>query len=127
MKRFSLQEYLANPSQKIVTRDGKQVRILCTDAKGDYPIVGLIHYHYGDEREIPENYTENGSCYIDNDESSNDLFFAPKQGEGWVNIYKMPDTYELETSIIFNTKEEAEFHSVDNPNYIAITKITWEE
>ena len=65
MKRFSLQEYLANPSQKVVTRDGKPVRILCTDAKGDYPIVGLIHYTYGDEREVPESYTENGSYDIE--------------------------------------------------------------
>ena len=46
---------------------------------------------------------------------------------GWVNIYKIPDTDELETSIIFNTKKEAEFHSIDNPNYVATTKIEWEE
>ena len=125
MKRFSLQEYLANPSQKVVTRDGKPVRILCTDAKGDYPIVGLIYYH--DEREVPENYTENGSCYIDNDESSSDLFFDVKKGEGWVNIYKIADTYEREASIIFSTKEEAEFYRGDNPKYVATIKITWEE
>lgn len=123
MKRFSLQEYLANPLQKIVTRDGKPVRILCTDAKGDYPIVGLIYYH--DEREVPENYTENGSCYIDNDESSSDLFFAPKQGEGWVNVYKIADTDEFEASFIFRTKEEAEFYRGDNPKYVAIIKIEW--
>ena len=89
MKRFSLQEYLANPSQKVVTRDGKPVRILCTDAKGDYPIVGLIHYTYGDEREVPESYTENGSYDITNEENQRDLFFAPvkksKKGHGgWI-------------------------------------------
>ena len=33
MKPFNLQEYLANPSRKVVTRDGRQVRIICTDAK----------------------------------------------------------------------------------------------
>lgn len=125
MKRFSLKEYIANPSQNVVTRDGKPVRILCTDAKGDYPIVGLIYYH--DEREVPENYTENGSCYIDNDESSSDLFFAPKKGEGWVNVYKIADTDQLEASCIFRTKEEAEFYRGDNQKYVATTKITWEE
>ena len=46
---------------------------------------------------------------------------------GWVNIYKIPDTDELETSIIFSTKEEAEFYREDNPNYVTTTKITWEE
>ena len=46
---------------------------------------------------------------------------------GWVNIYKIPDTDELETSIIFSTKEEAKFYRGDNPNYVTTTKITWEE
>ena len=34
MKQFNLMEYLANPSRKIVTRDGRNVRIICTDKKG---------------------------------------------------------------------------------------------
>lgn len=37
----------------------------------------------------------------------------------------MPDTDQLEASCIFSTKEKAEFYSVDNPNYIATTKIEW--
>ena len=42
MKQFSLKEYLANPSRKVVTRDGKNVRILCTDRKLDSKeVVGL--------------------------------------------------------------------------------------
>ena len=44
-----------------------------------------------------------------------------------MNVYKIADTDELEASIIFSTKEDAEFHSIDNPNYVATTKITWEE
>lgn len=31
-QKFDLEEYLADPSRKVVTRDGKQVRIICTDA-----------------------------------------------------------------------------------------------
>lgn len=31
MKEFSLEEYLAHPKRKIVTRDGRKVRIVCTD------------------------------------------------------------------------------------------------
>ena len=123
MKRFSLQEYLANPSQKVVTRDGKPVRILCTDAKGDYPIVGLIYYPHGDEREVPENYTENGSCYIDNDESSSDLFFEPIKKEGWVNIYK--DNINRAVGAVYTNKEEAEKNRT--ACHVATIKITWEE
>ena len=43
MKPFSLDEYLKNPSKKVVTKEGKTVkRILCTDARGNYPVVALI-------------------------------------------------------------------------------------
>ena len=45
MKQFNLDEYLKNPSRKVVTRDGKNVRIVCTDKKGnDYPVVALIEW-----------------------------------------------------------------------------------
>ena len=43
MKQFSLEEYLKNPNQKVVTRDGHPVRIICTDHDNiSYPIVGAI-------------------------------------------------------------------------------------
>ena len=123
MKKFNLNEYLANPSQKVVTRDGKPVRILCTDAKGDYPIVGLIYYPHGDEREVPENYTENGSCYIDNDECSSDLFFEPIKKEGWINIYK--GNIDRAVGAVYTNKEEAEKNRT--ACHVATIKITWEE
>ena len=31
MKPFNLEEYLANPHKRIVTRDGRAVKIYCTD------------------------------------------------------------------------------------------------
>ena len=123
MKRFSLQEYLANPSQNVVTRDGKPVRILCTDAKGDYPIVGLIYYTYGDEREVPESYTESGSYDISNDENQRDLFFAHEKKEGWVNIYK--GNIDRAVGAVYTNKEEAEKNRTTC--HVATIKIEWEE
>lgn len=42
MKQFNLDEYLKNPNRKIVTRDGRAVRIICIDKKSDaWPIVAL--------------------------------------------------------------------------------------
>lgn len=122
MKRFSLQEYLANPSRKIVTRDGKPVRILCTDAKGDYPVIGLVYYPNGDERESPESYTENGR-YDFADEGSRDLFFSPEKREGWVNIYK--DNIDRTVGAVYTNKEEAEKNRTTC--HVATIKITWEE
>ena len=44
---FNLEEYTKNPNRKIVTRDGRAVtKILCTDAKGPFPIVALVENPY---------------------------------------------------------------------------------
>ena len=34
MKQFNLEEYLKDPNKKVVTRDGRNARIVCTDRKG---------------------------------------------------------------------------------------------
>ena len=125
MKPFNLNEYLADNSRKVVTRDGKaKARIICTDAKSEYPIIALLSY--SEQSEGCETYTADGRFSIDG-ESNSDLFFEPEKREGWVNVYKIADTDQLEASCIFSTKEEAEFYRGDNPKYVATTKITWEE
>lgn len=42
MKQFNLKDYLANPERKVVDHMGREVRIICTDRKGVYPVVALI-------------------------------------------------------------------------------------
>ena len=121
MKQFNLNEYLANSSRKVVTRSERSVRILCTDAKGDCPIFGLALGVDGSE--FPIMCSAIGESEFEED----DLFFDSVTNEGWVNIYKMPDTDQLEASCIFSTKEEAEIYRGDNSNYVTTTKITWEE
>ena len=40
MKPFNLEEHLKNPERKVVTRDGREVRIICTDFNNNtYPII----------------------------------------------------------------------------------------
>lgn len=121
MKQFNLQEFLANQSRKVVTRSGRSVRVVCTDAKGDCPVFGLALGVDGSE--FPIMCSAIGESEFEED----DLFFDSVTNEGWVNIYKMPDTDGFEASCIFKTKEDAEFYRGDNPNYIATTKIEWEE
>lgn len=123
MKQFNLKEYLANPSQKVVTRDGRSARVICTDANCDNPIIALVTAF--DNSEVIYSYTKDG--FINNfGECNLDLFFDTKR-DGFVNIYRIADTDELEASCIFSTKEEAEFYRGGNPNYVTTTKINWEE
>ena len=68
MKQFSLEEYLKNPSRKVVTKDGKSVRIICTDAKGICPVVGLVAY---ENYELAFNVMKDGRI-----DGVLDLFFA---------------------------------------------------
>ena len=126
MEQFNLEKYLANPSRKVVTRDGKNVRILCTDAMGDYPLVALVEVLDG-TAERADSFTSKGSYYI-GEISNNDLFFTPKKHEGWVNIYKSNYCgYEL--SQVYQRKEDAESEKYinDSDAYITTTKIEWEE
>ena len=73
MKQFSLDEYLKNPSKQVVTREGKNVRIVCTDRrKMEYPIVALIENEYIEDICW---YSKDGRLFP-NDLSFYDLFFA---------------------------------------------------
>ena len=127
MKPFSLEEYRKNPSRKIVTGDGRKVRrILCTDAKGNYPIVALVERYSGTADDAAA-YTKDGK-YLPNIETCHDLFFAEEKYAGWVLIFKSPngDTY-LGNSGIYRTKEEAEEVGKNWGGYIASIKIEWEK
>ena len=127
MKEFNLNEYLKNPSKKLVTRGGRKVRIICTDRKDvDYPIVVLISNEFGNG-ESTLYYTEEGKFYTDST-SSLDLFFAPKKREGWVNVFKGADGNTcVGDSRIFESKEDAEKEGKAWETYIGTTKIEWEE
>lgn len=87
MKQFNLEEYLANPSRRVVTRDGDNVRIICTDARGDYPIIALAENPY-EVRDIIHSYTKEGYFYVSENPCPFDLSFAPEKKKGWVNIYR---------------------------------------
>ena len=44
MKPFNLKTYLENPSREVVMIGDNSipVRIICTDVKGEYPIIALV-------------------------------------------------------------------------------------
>ena len=121
MKQFDLDEYLANPSKKVVTRDGHSVRIRCTDKKGTiYPVVGLVDIG---TREITLHYTRKGENWSSK-ESDEDIFFAPEKHEGWINIYRNGNYFARDANI-WPTEEDAKRNAVSDH---AITiKIEWEE
>ena len=124
MKKFNLTEYLKDPSKKVVTRDGREVRIICTDAKGDEPIIALVYNNIREEENV-YTYNRDGYFYGDND-SCLDLFFALVKREGWINLYKDEGITYL-PGIIHDSEEDAKKAIKDDPDFITTIKIEWEE
>ena len=126
MEQFDLQEYLKNPTRPIVTRDGRSVRIICTDRISDYPVVALVIY---EDSEYLISYTKDGEVYTTL-EDDYDLFFAPEtktKRVGWMNVCKYGDSkhFSLAGGVIHPTREQA---LTESPDYVVDTiQIRWEE
>lgn len=128
MEQFTLEKYLADPTRKVVTRDGRDVRIICTNRKsanGNFPVVALVSH---DNAEIVLNYTRNGErlCDVDN---LFELFFAPQKQSRWVYLYEIHfkdgDT-KVYTSSAYINKEIA-IANMKKDEGFALTEITWKE
>lgn len=77
MRPFNLDEYLKDPSRKVVTRDRHDARILCTDAiNGSRPIIALVKLSNSAYGERCMYYRKEGKFYTDSYLSNADLFFA---------------------------------------------------
>ena len=126
MKQFNLEEYLNNPSKKVVTRDGKKVRIICTDRAGLYtkPVISLITLPNGDEG--IKTFWDNG-IETAGSEYENDLFFAPEKHEGWIIINKWPDGERDTNGIIYDTELDIPDIPPVGIHRVAKIKIEWEE
>lgn len=121
MKPFNLTEYLKDPSKEVITRDGRAVKIHCTNyCSSNFPIVAEIEgWNYSDF------FTREGHYDNSNKESPNDLFFASgKHCEGWVNVYH--EDNQLKCGNVYNTESGAKLHG-RNANRLATVKIEWEE
>lgn len=129
MEQFSLKKYLKNPDRKVVTRDGRDVRIICTDRKGKCPIVGLVKAD--DDSEILISIRENGCEMNENSISCFDLFFVPIKHVGWTNVYKNSfGQLLLGSNFPYKTEEEARKDSVTNSKYeiyCGTVRLEWEE
>ena len=140
MKQFNLQEYLAHPERKVVTRDGRPVRIICTDSDADGGSIVAIVTRANQRKKVLL-YYENGKYYSFDSVSEDDLFFAPEKHEGWINLPALtpeeqgdlPHPFQIP---VFETeakareaRDEVERCSIKNGNHVhyCSAKIQWEE
>lgn len=128
MKQFNLEEYLKNPERKVVTRDGKPVRIICTDRKpvkdeDVQPIIALV-YNADDEGEWCYIFYPNGE-FLYGEGHNLDLFFAPTKHEGWINVYRNERTCYVGGGV-YETEQVAKEMAGEDKDRVATIKIEWE-
>lgn len=139
MKPFNLKTYLENPSRKVITRDGRPVRIVSTNANlfspgpdaTIYPVVALIKVSSANRGKRPNEeilncYNADGNIIPGRNDRS-DLFFETVKVSGWVNIYTSKMSGEATTGSICKTKEEALSLINGRDNYLDTIYIEWEE
>ena len=128
MKQFSLEEYLKDPSKKVVTRDGQSVKIHCTNFDS---ISGQLIVAEIEGSGYSTTFFKNGK-FFKSEETPLDLFFASKTKKGWINIFVIWDGTISPVGTIFPTKEEAEKRAkkeiiLNTGQYVDTVKVEWEE
>lgn len=105
-------------NKPVQTRDGRKVRILCTDGQHPiFPIVGFI----GDEADVYE-WTRDGAY---NDQSFRqedvDIINVPERVERWLNIY--PGN----VGSINSSRKNADESVDSSARRIGVIRITYED
>ena len=139
MKPFNLKEHLENPHRKVVTRDGRPVRIICTNGQlfssgpnSMYPVIALVKKSSNNRNknlneELLFCYSIDGHRIVGTDDR-NDLFFETVKVSGWINIYRSTGfPMGVSTGMFYETKEEALSRGEEKDDYLDTVFIEWEE
>ena len=123
LKPFNLEQ--AKAGKPVCTRDGRKARIICFDAKGDYPIVALIErLTENGNIEGVEQYAIDGHYTTAISEYYGDLMMLSEKKEGWVNVDKRSNG-DVIISKPYPTRDEA----IHNSSELTIDTVilSWNE
>lgn len=97
---FDFEIYKRGDYDKVYLRDGKEVRILCDNGKGDCPVVAMFDNDSGRNYTIPR-YDKTGGRYIDQ-QSSLDLMSSVKgrEPESWVVVISYMDNKDKRRKMV---------------------------
>lgn len=119
MQKFNLEK--AKEGQKVMTKGGDPVRIVCYDVKNNYlSILALITNEDG--KEEARFYTKGGTSFRLGSESNFDLVMVPRLRQAWINIYSF-----ARGSFRYETREEAVENIADKDDYVDTIRIEWTE
>lgn len=106
-------------TKPVQTRDGRRVRILCTDRQDEkFPIIALVQDLFECNERL-YSYTKRGFANVGGGPSSCDLVNVPEKRSMWVNVYE-----KANNDVCHSTKREADKNQV--PGRIACIELTYE-
>lgn len=102
-------------TKPITTRDGRKVRILCTDRvwRTNHPIIALVTVEDG---EVVRTFSPDGSYHLTGEESPEDLINVPEKK--YLNLYKTTTGASY-----FSTREDAEKAAKGRLNYVKTIEV----
>jgi hypothetical protein len=112
---------------KYQTRDGRAVRILCTDLRaGATCILGLIAV--ADDEEMVGVWAADGRAFPWRTGNPNDLIPVSTKHKGWLVISKQENPVIIAQSRVFHSNVEADSYRIDqvHPEDFTVVKIEWE-
>jgi hypothetical protein len=99
--------------------DGELIRVVCVDAPGSFPVVGIKSCGN------PVTFTSDGYFWEDDVDSDKDLIPTPiepkKKGVVWVNVYSDRECL----GVSYSTRDKAD--RTASPDRIARIRVEWEE
>lgn len=96
MKAFDLER--AKAGDPVMTRDGKDVRIVCFDRVGNYPILALVKFETGNEDVYAFDFNGNSVRH-----NHLNLVMKPKKKVYHYAIYKTGEIYNA--TLLYSSKE----------------------
>lgn len=106
-------------TKPVQTRDGRKVRVLCTDRKGSSnSIVGLIVLEGG--KEYVQTWEANGN-FVTSGDAPADLINVPDKRVVWVNMYPGP-IMSAEAS----SRKQADNNATNNDRREACIRVEYE-
>ena len=108
-------------TRPVTTRDGRAVRILCTDAGGHLPVVGLIG-------SAVRRWQLDGTALDSPYKHEDDIINPPVKRRGWVNLYKDCNGKPITGECVYETEEEARRKMSFSSCYVSTVQLPeWED
>jgi hypothetical protein len=113
-------------TKPVQTREGRPVRLICTDRRGTHPLIGLISEK--DEEKLGT-WMVDGSRFDTPGTADADLINVLAKHRGWVNVFRNgpEDSDCCVAGSVYPNKHCADLAGQVHKNFVTSIEIEWED